>query len=101
MICDAIKVKMTEKQIPLFAAYTMSALHGTACKIKGKKPKLTLMRSSIDRLVRNRMLSIEKAHRILGFEPKYTTKQAIQETVKYLGIARLGYSDHDLARMRK
>jgi nucleoside-diphosphate-sugar epimerase len=99
MICDELRIPMTTKHIPLFFAYLMSSLHSLSCKIKRTKPKLTLMRSSIDRLVRNRVLSIEKAKRVLGFEPKYTTKQAINETVKYLQIARLGYSDLDLAKL--
>lgn len=101
MMCDELKVPMTKKHVPLFFAYTMARLHEFSCKLRHKKPKLTLMRSSIDRLVRNRVLSTEKAKRVLGFEPRYTTKRAIHETVKYLGIARLGYSDWELSKIKK
>lgn len=101
MICDELKVPMTKKHVPLFVAYFMARLHEFSCKLWHKKPKLTMMKSSIDRLVRNRILSIEKARRVLGFEPKYTTRQAIHETVKYLGIARLGYSDWELSKIHR
>ncbi len=96
IMCDELGCRMTKKHIPVFLAYTMSFLHTTKRRIQRKHPNLILMRSSIDRLVRNRVLSVEKAKRILGFEPKYDTKKAMHETIKYLKIARLGYSDYDL-----
>ncbi len=96
IMCDELKCSMTEKHIPVFVAYAMSNLHTTKRRLQGKKPSLTMMKSSIDRLIRNRILSTNKARNVLGFTPKYDTRTAIRDTIKYLKIARLGYSDYDL-----
>jgi nucleoside-diphosphate-sugar epimerase len=101
MICEELKCKMTKKHIPVRAAYMMSSIHRIKRKMQGKPPSLTMMRSSMDRLIRNRIISIEKAKRILGFEPAYTTREAIRLTIKYLVIASLGYSDYDLVEIHK
>ncbi len=101
IICDELNCSTTLKHIPIALAYLMSYLHTTKRKMQGKQPSLTMMKSSIDRLIRNRIISTEKAKRVLGFEPKYSTHEAIRETIKYLQISRLGYSDYDLAEMQK
>ena len=79
----------------------ISRVHTAKRKLQNKQPSLIMMKSSIDRLVRNRIISTEKAKKVLGFEPKYSTRDAIRETIKYLRISRLGYSDYDLADIRK
>ncbi len=96
IIAKELGVPMTEKHVPIKLALLMSYLYELKCKLSGEKPKVTKMRSSIERLIRNRIISIEKAEKILGFQPKHDTRSAIRETVKYLGISRLGYSDYDL-----
>ena len=101
IICRELNVKMTEKHVPLTFAYLASYLHTILRRIRGKQPSLTKSRSSIDRLVRNRIISTKKAKALLGFEAKYSTRQAIQETIKYLKIARLGYSDYELTEVHK
>lgn len=101
MICDELKTDMTKKHVPVFLAYLASYLHKIKRKAQGKQPSLTKSKSSIDRLVRNRIISTEKAKTVLGFEPSYTTKQALHETIKYLKIARLGYSDYELAEVHR
>lgn len=92
MICNEIKAEMPRKHVPIAILRTMSVVHEASSKAMGKKPKLTLMKSSIDRLVRNRIISVSKSEHVLGFIPKYSTQQAIHETVKYLAMKRLGYS---------
>ena len=101
MICDELGVAMTTKHVPVSLAYFGSFVHTTKRKMAGKQPSLVKSKSSIDRLVRNRIMSIEKARTVLGFEPKYNTKAALHETIKYLRIARLGYSDYDLAEVHR
>lgn len=101
MVCDELRIEMTRKHVPLAMAYFLAYLHQLKCKATGKKPKLIRMKSSIDRLVRNRIMSIEKAEKILGYAPKHTTKEAIHETIKYLKIARLGYSDYELEDIKR
>lgn len=101
IICEELKCEMTKKHIPIWLAYMMSRVHTAKRKLQNKQPSLIMMKSSIDRLVRNRIISTEKAKKVLGFEPKYSTRDAIRETIKYLRISRLGYSDYDLAEIRK
>lgn len=84
MICEELNVPMTRKHIPVFLIKIISASHLLSCKIRGKKPRLTLMKSSIERLIRNRIISMEKARKMLGFEPKYDTRKAIKETADSL-----------------
>ncbi len=99
IMCDELKCEMSKKHIPVALAYLMSYLHTTKRKMQGKPPSLTMMRSSIDRLIRNRIISTEKAKKLLGFEAKYSTREAVRETIKYLRIAHLGYSDYDLSEI--
>ncbi len=82
MLCDALGIEMTERHVPVFAAKTLSLLHETASRARGKKPKSTLTRSNINRIIRDRVVSTEKAKHLLGFTPKYDTRRAIEETVK-------------------
>ncbi len=83
MICENLDVEMTKKHIPIFLIKLISAFHILSCKIKRKKPKLVLMKASIDRLIRERIVSIEKAKQILGFVPRYDTQSALKDTIKY------------------
>lgn len=101
MISSSLGVEMTTKQVPEWLALLVAGLHEWKCKLTGKKPKLTKMRSSIKRLTRNRIISTQKSKEVLGFQPKFSTKQAIDETLKYLKISRMGYSDYDLAAISK
>ncbi|MBI3190102.1 NAD(P)-dependent oxidoreductase [archaeon] len=97
IISNELNVEMTKKHVPLWIAILGSRFYELKCKLNGKKPKVTKMRSSIDRLIRNRIISIEKAKNVLGFQPVYDTRTAVKETIKYLKISRLGYSDYDIA----
>lgn len=101
MITDVLDVGMTTKHVPEWLAMAAAGFHEWKSRMRGKKPKLTKMKSSIKRLTRNRIISTKKAREILGFEPKYSTKEALRETIKYLRIFRLGYSDYDLAALSK
>jgi len=101
MISEELGTEMPTKHVPIWLAMLGSSIHMFKCRLTGRKPKLTKMKSSIQRLVRNRIISTEKSQKILGFEPKYSTSQAIKETIKYLQISRLGYSDYDLAEISR
>ncbi len=101
MICQEMGCAMTKKHIPLHLAYAMAYFHRMKRKLQGRQPSITMMRSSIDRLVRNRVISIDKANKLLGFEPQYSTQQALHETIGCMRIAKLGYSDYDLSEIRK
>lgn len=73
-----------KRRVPAFLMKAVASVNGAFCKLTGKKPSLTLMKSSIERLIVNREVSIEKARDILGFEPKYDTRKAVRSTVEGL-----------------
>lgn len=89
MLCAALGIKMTERRVPVFAAKTLSLLHETASKVRGRKPKVALTRSNINRIIRDRVVSTERVKRVLRFVPKYDTRRAVEETVKYFKKAGL------------
>lgn len=81
MLCKELGVGKTRKHVSITFAMAAAFLYEMKCRIKGRKPKLTMMRSSIKRLVADRVVSIEKAKSILNFEPRYTTNHAIAATI--------------------
>jgi nucleoside-diphosphate-sugar epimerase len=83
MICNEIDAEMTEKHVSVGLIKFVSSMHTFSCKIKRKKPKLVMMKSSINRLIRDRTVSIDKAKDVLGFAPKYDTQTALKETIDY------------------
>ncbi len=97
ILCEELGIEMTKKHVPSFVMLGVSIMYGWWCKITGKSPKLTMRKSSIERLIRNRVLSTEKARSVLGFNTKYDTRTAIRETIRYLGMKRLGYSDYEIS----
>lgn len=82
MICESLGVEMTKKHISVWLIKFLSVLHTFSRRLRGKRPSLVMMGSSIDRLIRDRVISIEKA-KSLGFSPKYDTTAAINETTAY------------------
>lgn len=84
MISKELGIPSKKTHVPAFLIKTIASLNGVFCKLTGKKPSLTLMKSSIERLIVNREVSIEKAKDILGFEPKYDTRKAVRATVEEL-----------------
>ena len=52
-----------EKSVPVPVAKAAALSHELSSKLKQKKPDVTKVRASIDRLVRNRIVSIEKANK--------------------------------------
>jgi nucleoside-diphosphate-sugar epimerase len=99
MMAEALGSPKPDKHVPVALAKFAAGAHEFSCKLRGKKPEVTKMRSSIDRLVRNRIIGIEKAKEVLGFKPKFATKQALEETVKYLGLIKQGYSEWEIAEV--
>ena len=82
LVRKELSINTKEKHANISLIYMISSLNSLYCKITGKKQDLFLMKSTIQRLVRNRMLSTEKLKE-MGFKPKYDTKKALKETIKY------------------
>jgi nucleoside-diphosphate-sugar epimerase len=84
MICEALGVPMTKATVPAALMKGVAFAHEVQSKAMGMRPNVTLMRASIERLIRNRVLDISKAKRDLGFKPKYTLARGLAKTVKEL-----------------
>ncbi len=78
-ISDALGVEMPTKTVPVFLAKFLARL-----KEKRGKADTTTKVSSITRLVRNRIVDISKARKVLGYDPKYDFKTGIKKTIKEL-----------------
>ena len=81
-IARELGAEMTTRQIGVRSARLYATLHTVSRQVRGQRPDVTKMRSSIDRLVRNRAVSVAKAREVLKFSPKYDTKRAIRQTVR-------------------
>ncbi|MBI5332071.1 MAG: NAD-dependent epimerase/dehydratase family protein [Candidatus Aenigmarchaeota archaeon] len=89
MICSELRIPMTEKRIsPALLKFLLLF-----------KNDPVINRHTVDRLLRNRQLSTEKTKQELGYEPRFTTQQALAETIKGLKLMKLGYSEHDVAEI--
>ena len=84
IISETIGAPVPKKHIPVFLIKILALLHETKCRMLNQKPNVTKMRSSIDRLIRERTVSIEKAKKELGYNPKYDLKTGMKKTYEYL-----------------
>lgn len=93
-IARSIGTEPPKSHVPVFIAKLMAWLHEAKCRIAGEAPNVTKSRASIARLVRNRLVSIEKAKKELGFEPKYSLEEGMKKTVEEMqamaGAAQYG-----------
>ncbi|NOX71184.1 MAG: NAD(P)-dependent oxidoreductase [Candidatus Micrarchaeota archaeon] len=78
-ICRALGVSMPKKSVPVFAA----KLFARWKELTGKS-KTTTRVSSITRLVRNRIVDISKARKVLGYEPRYSFKKGLKVMINSL-----------------
>ena len=85
LICKAIHKRFPQKSINPIAAKAAGIAYLARAKLKGGKPNVTLLPSSIDRLLRNRIVDISKAESI-GYRPRYPLEKGLLKTAKELGI---------------
>ena len=86
VICEVLHLPEPNKHVPEFVVKAVALLHETKCRITGKRPNVTKMRSSIDRLIRNRIVSIEKAKKEINYKPKYDLRKGMEKTSEGLKI---------------
>lgn len=79
IIAAALGVEMTKKTIPVWKAKLLARVYELYCKIAGKKPRVTKMVASIERLVRDREVDISRASAELGYSPKYDLARGMKE----------------------
>jgi nucleoside-diphosphate-sugar epimerase len=86
LIAKLLGAEMTKSTIPVPLAKARAFAHETSSRLQGKPPSITMMRASIDRLIRNRSVNTEKAQKELGFKPKYPLEKGMKKTLKELGF---------------
>ena len=74
--------------MPIWLALIGAFFYELKCKLKHKKPNVTMMMASIKRLTSNRKVSIEKAKRDLEYSPRYSLEDAMRLTAEGLKAAK-------------
>ncbi len=85
LICKAIHRRFPSKAVSPIAAKAAGIAYLAKAKLKGERPNVTLLPSSIDRLLRNRIVDISKA-KAIGYSPKYPLEKGLLKTAKELGM---------------
>ncbi|MBI2971537.1 MAG: NAD-dependent epimerase/dehydratase family protein [Candidatus Aenigmarchaeota archaeon] len=88
-LCSAMRAEMTPKKIPLAVMLLVSSIYSVYCAVLRKKPKLTMMKSSILRLTRDRIVDMSNTRKILKFTPRYTTRRAIEATARFFSNRKM------------
>lgn len=81
-IARVLEIPAPAKHVPIWLAKAGAFIYETKCRILGKKPSVTMMRASILRLTRNRLVNIEKARNEIGFSPKYSVEDGMKKTLE-------------------
>ncbi len=81
-IAKTLELPVPEKHVPIWLANFGALIYEAKCKMLGKKPSVTMMRASIVRLTRNRIVNIEKARNEIGYSPKYSVEEGMKKTLK-------------------
>jgi len=84
LICKKLRVPFPGTRIAPHIAKAYAIAHELRAKVLGGKPELTKMRASIDRLIRNRIASTERAKKELGWKPRWKTEKAIEKAIAML-----------------
>jgi nucleoside-diphosphate-sugar epimerase len=79
IIQDALGVSRPSLYVPEWAALTMALLSEKTFSFIGKAPPLT--RKNIESTLADRVFSIEKAKRELGFDPQVEPEEGLRDTV--------------------
>lgn len=83
MICKALHKRFPSNTINPIAAKAAGVAYLARSRLRGEKPDVTLLPSSIDRLLRNRIVDLSKA-KTLGYKPRYKLEKGLAKTIKEL-----------------
>jgi dihydroflavonol-4-reductase len=81
LIAQELGVNPPKIRVPLAPVLTLATLCEKVCVPLGIEPPLHRRRVSF--FQNNRAFSVEKAKRVLGFEPQYSVKEGIQKTLAW------------------
>jgi len=80
ILCKYLCVNPPRKHIPILFAKMLAYISIIKAKVGGKRPEL--IPEYIDKIAANRVFSIAKARKELGYKPKISYEQGIKEMIK-------------------
>ncbi|MCK4327140.1 MAG: NAD(P)-dependent oxidoreductase [Candidatus Diapherotrites archaeon] len=83
LICKLMHKRFPSDQVNPIAAKAASLAYLARSKVTPGESNVTMLPSSIDRLLRNRVVDITKAQSI-GYKPKYKLEKGLAKTIKEL-----------------
>lgn len=82
-VLSRLDLKLNRSKIPFVMAYSIAGALEVAAMADPKQPEPSLLRYSVIMLARSQTLNIQKARRLLGFEPVQSTGEAMDEFVNW------------------
>lgn len=82
MLCAALGVPMTTKRMPVWAARAYLRMKRLSLRLRGRAVDVALLDSTLNRLIRDRVMAYERTEKTLGFSPRYRTREALAATVR-------------------
>lgn len=82
-VFSRLDLKLSQQKLPFVVAYTLAGALEIAAKAQPGQPEPTLTRYSVVMLARSQTLNIDKARRLLGYEPQQSTAEAMEEFVRW------------------
>ena len=76
-MAERLEIEKPEKKVPFWIAYTLATLH----EFISSNPKITRFR--VKTLASNRIISCEKARRVLGYKPIFDLEKTIEDMVRW------------------
>ena len=83
-LAEALDLPRVKRHVPFRVADTFAFLLEAAGRGTGRKQAPAITRSGISLLSRSTMLSSEKAHRTLGWQPRIRIEEGLTETLNWL-----------------
>ena len=76
-LAERLEIEKPEKRVPFWIAYTLATLH----EFISSNPKITRFR--VRALASNRIISCEKARRVLGYKPTFDLEKTVEDMIRW------------------
>jgi len=76
-LAERLEIEKPEKRVPFWIAYIIATLH----EFISSNPKITRFR--VKTLASNRIISCEKARRVLGYKPTFDLEKTIEDMIRW------------------
>lgn len=87
LICKLLRKRFPTQEVNPAVAKAGAMAYQARARFRNEVPDVTKLPSSIDRLLRNRVVDIKKA-KALGYKPKYRLEKGLAKTIKELGLKK-------------